>query len=312
MNEAPSGPAGSSGFRVAQRRLAEALGYALKRYVGPAFDALEHRYEGEAARSILTAVLVIVFFGGILVAEMMRRGFILPYEPVSHFIAVEAVFTGLLLVEIVGLVMGIVGSVSSAMGKQIEILSLILLRDAFKQFTYFPEPIEWAQVEPYVIQILGDIGGSLVLFVILGVYYRVQRPNPITTDAAAQENFIAFKKLVALCMIAVFVLVGLGDLARMVVGLKTYPFFETFYTILIFADILVVLISLRYTSTYAVVFRNSGFTLTTVLIRLALTAPGLYDVALGIGAGLLALALTWAYQFFPRSPVESSPLGGHG
>lgn len=283
----------------------------LQKHVTPTYDFLDRHYEGEPARRVLTAVVVLLFVGGILAAELMRQGIGFPQREVTHFVAVELVFTWLLAVEVVGLVMGIVGSVANAMGKQIEILSLILLRDAFKQFTHFSEPIGWAQVEPYILQILADIGGGLILFVILGIYYRIQRHRPITSDPAARDSFIAVKKLVALTMLVVFVLVGLGDVVRLLMGLETYPFFETFYTILIFSDIFVVLISLRYTSTYAVVFRNSGYTLTTVLIRLTLTAPRYLDVALGVAAGILALGLSWAYHFFPPIPPRDDIRGAH-
>ena len=46
-------------------------------------------------------------------------------------------------------------------------------------------------------------------------------------------------------------------------------FFEQFYTVLIFADILVVLLALRHSFAYDLVLRNSGFAAATVLIRLS-------------------------------------------
>ena len=55
---------------------------------------------------------------------------------------------------------------------------------------------------------------------------------------------------------------------------------------------------MRYTATYAVVFRNSGFAIATVLIRLALIAPPPINVGLGMGAALFALGLTVAYNTF--------------
>lgn len=276
--------------------------------VSPVYDWIEHNYEGEAARRLTTLVLVVLFFGAIGYAEFARLGWVHEDHAISHFYAVEVVFTGLLAVEVVGLVMGIVGSVANAMGKQIEILSLILLRDAFKQFSHFGEPIMWASVEPYILQILSDIVGGVVLFVILGLYYRIQRHHRITRDLASQESFIAVKKLVALSMVGAFIAIGAFNLGQGLGGADTFPFFQTFYTVLIFADVFVVLISLRYTSTYAVVFRNSGFTLITVLIRLTLTAPAYVDVALGVGAGLTALGLAWAYRAFgPQAALNPTP-----
>ena len=89
------------------------------------------------------------------------------------------------------------------------------------------------------------------------------------------------------------------------VGDDPYPFFDAFFTALIFADILLVLVSLRYTDTYAVVFRNAGFALATVVLRLALVAPPYVNVALGVGATAFVIALTLAYN-------RASLVGPHG
>ena len=82
------------------------------------------------------------------------------------------------------------------------------------------------------------------------------------------------------------------------VGGKSSLFFEEIFSLLIFSDVLIVLISLRYSASYRVVFRNSAFALATVLIRLALTAPPLYNAVLGLMAALYTIGLTLAYNEF--------------
>ena len=83
-------------------------------------------------------------------------------------------------------------------------------------------------------------------------------------------------------------------------------FFETFYTVIVFADVLIVLLSLRYSASYHVVFRNSGLAVATVLLRVALAAPPFYNAALGLAAALFALGLTIACnRIAPVLPGES-------
>ena len=89
-----------------------------------------------------------------------------------------------------------------------------------------------------------------------------------------------------------------SHLAFHVTARRVYPFFEIFFTVLIFSDILMVLISLRYSSTYSFVFRNSGYAVATVFIRLALTSPNHVSVLLGVGAAVFALGVTLAYNAF--------------
>ena len=93
-----------------------------------------------------------------------------------------------------------------------------------------------------------------------------------------------------------------------IAGAPTYDLFEAFYPVLIFADVLIVLISLRYTAAYPVVFRYFGFAVATGLVRLALTAPRVIDAALGVAATLFAIALTWVLNL-AAPVVREDPSG---
>ncbi|MGF1504137.1 MAG: hypothetical protein ACFB51_03220, partial [Anaerolineae bacterium] len=79
---------------------------------------------------------------------------------------------------------------------------------------------------------------------------------------------------------------------------------DAFFTVMIFSDILIVLISLRYSSTYHVAFRNSGFAVATVFIRLDLIAPPFIDVGLGLGAILFMVGLSASYNNFAPDILE--------
>jgi hypothetical protein len=54
-------------------------------------------------------------------------------------------------------------------------------------------------------------------------------------------------------------------------------------------------------------FRNSGFVLATLLIRIALGAPPPWDALIGVCAALYALALTWAITRFDPRTVPPRP-----
>jgi hypothetical protein len=77
-----------------------------------------------------------------------------------------------------------------------------------------------------------------------------------------------------------------------ITGTEQTDFLHGFYTILILSDILVVLISQCYQPSFFAVFRNSGFALSTLIIRIALAAPPFYNVLLGLSAALFAILLT--------------------
>jgi hypothetical protein len=293
------------------------------------FDVLAERWEGRRARTATAWVLIASFFAALVVIELSRQG-LLPSllgarVPTSHFYAIDVAFTLFLVVEVLGLVFGLATSVADALGKQFEIFSLILLRQAFKELVYFEEPIQWslgdAASRQAVQYVLADAAGALLIFAAVGVYYHLQRHRRITETEAEQRRFVAAKKVLALTLLAIFLGLGAWTVADYVLYGESYPFFDAFYTLLIFSDVLIVLISLRYSSTYHVVFRNSGFAAATVMIRLALAGPRYYDALIGFGAALFAIGLTAAYNRVgvvvpergaPSGPGEAPPPEGGG
>jgi hypothetical protein len=275
------------------------------------FDRLEALWDGAPARRAVSIALVGTFAATLALIELGRRG-LLPARlaealPRGHFHAVQVAFYLLLAYEVLGLVFGIARSVSNAAGKQFEIFSLILLRQSFESFGHLDEPLAWGQAQGTVLLMLADSAGALLIFVILGFYYRLQRHRPLSTDAKDRASFIAAKKAIALLLLAVFAVAGLRAAVGQAFLGESHQFFEIFYTLLVFADILVVLISLRYSSTYPVVFRNSSLAVSTVLMRVALSAPPFANALLGVAAALFALALTIAYNAFSPRPGRSEP-----
>ncbi|ACF15064.1 conserved hypothetical protein [Chloroherpeton thalassium ATCC 35110] len=276
------------------------------------YNRLEHFWEHKNTERAIANISILVFLGTIFMIELGRHGF-LPDSisrllPKSHYYGVSLAFTLLLVVEIFGLIFGIANSVADAVGKQFEILSLILLRQSFKEFVHFKEPLDWAQASIPVLHILSDAAGGLIVFLLLGWYYHIQRHTTIVAEPSDKVNFIAAKKMVSLLLMMSFAIIGIQDLIKYINHEPTFDFFSTFYTVLVFSDVLLVLISLRYSASYQIVFRNSGFAVATVLIRLALTAPPYINVGLGLGAILFAIGTTYAYNIFENNQLERSQI----
>jgi hypothetical protein len=85
---------------------------------------------------------------------------------------------------------------------------------------------------------------------------------------------------------------GSRSLFTTLIGQEHADFLHQFYTVLILTDILLVLISQCFQPSFYAVFRNSGFALSTLIIRIALAAPPFYNVLLGLAAAVFAILLT--------------------
>ena len=274
------------------------------------FDRLFKIWDSIHTHRFIGLAMVIAFLTTLVMTELHRLE-VLPewlrlFFGKSHFEAVTNAFTLLLLIEVLSLVFILPRSVANALGKQLELLALIFLRKAFTEFGSFGEPITWERASESIYVIVADLAGALAVFVLIGIYYRIQKHKRITHDETEQISFIASKKILAVILLAAFAVLGAVNIERMLGGAASI-FFPSFYTLLIFSDILIVLIALRYTTRFPVLFRNSGFVAATVLIRLSLTAPSYANVLLGIGATVFAVIMSLAYNVFYMSsdhPVE--------
>ncbi len=262
------------------------------------YDYINEAWDSKSGQRFLALMLVVTFLASLFLS-LLKHLELVPeplaeFFPANIFKSIELSFSLLLIIEIVGLVFSLSHSVTSSVVKQLEILSLILLRSAFKQFGEFYENINWENYSP-ILSMLLDAFGAMAIFVIVLLIYKTLKHIPITEDPASQTRFIIFKKLTGLGLFIVFLASGIYDIALYLIHAHPFDFFKTFYTILIFTDIFLVLVSLRYNFSYIVVFRNSAFAVGTVIIRMALSAPVYYNIALGVLAALFIFGVTFFY-----------------
>jgi hypothetical protein len=275
------------------------------------FDPLHHYWEHERLHRKISVLLVLFFLFNLLAIELKRQG-ILPaglaaMVPGNHFYAIQTAFTVVLILEIISLIFTLPCSFSQSVGKQFEILSLILMRNAFKELANLPEPITFAGNEDAILRILSDGFGALLLFALLGVYYRVQ---PLQQGDSGKPgdlfSFVAAKKGIALILLGIFLYMGVDTIFLTLADREHSDFFHGFYTLLIITDILVVLIAQCFQPSFYSVFRNSGFALSTLIIRLALAAPPYYNVLLGAAAAIFAISMTLI-----STRLFTGPMGKH-
>ncbi|MBU1229589.1 MAG: hypothetical protein KKA55_02030 [Proteobacteria bacterium] len=283
------------------------------------FDALQAYAESERTRSRVGKALICFFLAALALIELNSLGllpeFLARGISLNRFDAVTQTFTLVLVLEVVDLVFSLPKSTSKSVGKQFEILALILLRNAFKELTYLPVPIDIMHHTDVLIRLATDGVGALAVFVLLGLYKHAQRCAPKHWAPDILAKFIAAKKLVALIVLFSFLCMGLYNAQLILRGLPHIDVFHDFYTVLIFTDILIVLIAQRYMPEFHAIFRNSGFALSTLFIRMALTADTTLSVIIGVGGMVFAVCLTYAsnrfYSITARSglpcPLPDSP-----
>jgi hypothetical protein len=279
-------------------------------FFGNVFDSVHHTVEHPAMQRRLSACIFWIFIVALAGVEAKRLGILPPglaaFTPDSRLEVINLAFTLILVLELLSLVFAISCSLSRALAKQFQILGLILLRNAFKELAHLHEPINIALDWQPVLHI-GILGAAaLGIFICLGLYHRLPQPTSYLAGNIRMRYVLA-KKMLGLVLLIIFMNTGLGDLRLFLTTGGSTNFFETIYTVLIFADVALVLIAQRYMQSFHATFRNAGFVLATLLIRIALGTPPPWDALIGVCAVSYALALTWAITRFDPRTVPLRP-----
>ena len=75
-----------------------------------------------------------------------------------------------------------------------------------------------------------------------------------------------------------------------------YIFFIDFFTILILVDVFILLISFQYTERYSQILRNTGFIISTILLRLSFSVSGVSSLILLLSGVVFGLIILKIYQ----------------
>jgi cytochrome b subunit of formate dehydrogenase len=80
----------------------------------------------------------------------------------------------------------------------------------------------------------------------------------------------------------------------------TTTFYNDLFTVMIFTDVLVLILSLVVSGRYEMVFRNAAFVASIILIRLSLTEPNPYGELLTLLAMAFGIVTVLVFNFHMR------------
>jgi hypothetical protein len=270
------------------------------------FDFLREFWDSPKVYRTISLALIFSFLLATAVILLNRLGVIpQPFSallPTNPFQSIRLAFSLVLGVEVIEMIIAIADSVSLAVGKQLEIMALLLLRETFTDITLLQSKIDIARDYPILLGIGATALGGLTLFALKGVFAQWR----FTASKRDARPYIRAKKTAALLLLLVYIGAGIYDVYCMTVLGAPAVFFKIFYTALIFTDILLVLLGQYFMPCFHITFRNSGYAVGTLLMRLSLAASQHYlGALLCVFAALYILALTWAaYRF---APPEAKP-----
>ena len=228
----------------------------------------------------------------------------------SPLSALYTPFSILLTYEVYQLIRTIPESFSSSVGKQYEIATLLVVRDILKRLPEVDGSDGWS-VGDDVSFLLVECAAFLALFYTALTYYNMRKHEDVNHQVSDDVSvFILTKKAIAIFMLVIFVIIALTSVTGWIAAVQEGGgsvdrtiFFLDFFTFLILADILILLISYWFYTDFRNLARNTGFVLSTVIIRVAISAAGVSSMILFTLSGILGIAIL--RMFVTNKPSEA-------
>ena len=223
--------------------------------------------------------------------------------------AIYTPFSFILIYEVYLLVYYLPKSINKYIGKQYEIITLIVIRRIFKDLSKLEFTSDWFNVKSD-LQFTYDILATIILFFLILIFYRLnnKKESKEVSDnyVFTQEmiRYIDIKKTIATCLVPLFIILAFYNLSHwiyenffsislMVSTIKDINkiFFDQFFTILILVDVLLLLVSFLHTDEFNKVIRNSGFIISTILIKLSFGIGGVLSTVITVAAVLIGVII---------------------
>ena len=282
-------------------------------------SVLSESVKNKVERTILV-ISILSFLAHLIAILLVKSNVIILPESVGFFdspiAAIYTPFSFILIYEVYLLIFYLPRSITTYIGKQYEIITLIVIRRIFKDLANLELNSDWFDIKSD-LNFTYDIITALLLFFMIYIFslerQKLHDSKKINTLAPAQlEQFISIKKFMATILVPIFIGIGLvtftswvldGTPANLSVAIKDVNsiFFDQFFAILTIVDVFLLLFSFFYTDQFHKVIRNSGFIISTILIRLSFSVDGLLNNCLIISSIAFGIVILWIHNRFEKN-----------
>jgi hypothetical protein len=281
---------------------------------------LSEKTKENSEKAILWIALV-SFIIHLLIIGLVNFNIISVNEPSnllkSPIAAIYTPFSFILVYEVYLLVYYLPKSTSIYISKQYEIITLIIIRRLFKDLSDLSFSPDWFNLKND-LQFTYDLVASVILFYLIYLFHiqRIKiyrKVDESKTQFKSISKFINAKKLIATALVPILFIIAIYSFLSWSIGIFSSNdaigisfkninniFFEQFFNILIIADVILLLFSFFHTDEFHKVIRNSGFIISTILIRISFSVSGIISTALIITAILFGLLVLVIHNKFEK------------
>ena len=221
-------------------------------------------------------------------------------NPIS---ALYTPFSFILIYEAFLLVYYFPRSFTTSIAKEYEIISLVMIRKVFGDIPMlnFEEGI----INQEGLILLCDLLAILIIYYLIHLFKKTISKIPKRKPTVNINRFISYKKMLSIVLLPILLILCMSNLYDWSYAVfvnqeflenLNYIFFIDFFTILILVDVFILLISFQYTERYSQILRNTGFIISTILLRLSFSVSGVSSLILLLSGVVFGLIILKIYQ----------------
>lgn len=224
-------------------------------------------------------------------------------------------FTIILLYEVYLLVYYLRKSTIQYIGKQYEIITLILIRSVFEEISY--RKYDFTAFSEDGIAFVVKLFAIILLFYLVHVFYditaHIKKKNPLAECKKLDSlQYLNIKKILSLILILVFVGIllyssinsfgNMRSIEELFAILKqiNYTFYSLFFTTLILTEVFLLLIIMFYTDHFSIIIRNSAFIISTTLLKISFSQKGIAFTATVLLAVVFGVVMLRIYRLYEK------------
>ena len=221
-------------------------------------------------------------------------------NPIS---ALYTPFSFILVYEAFLLIFYFPRSFTTSIAKEYEIISLVLIRKIFEDI---PEiDIDSGIYNQQSLLLLYDLIAIIIIFYLIFLFKKTISIIPKRKPNKNLVRFISYKKTLSIILLPILLFLCISNLFdwtysvfinNEIIKNINAVFFIDFFTVLILVDVFILLLSFQYTDKYHQIIRNTGFIISTILLRLSFSVSGLSSIFLLIIGVLFGLIILRIYR----------------
>jgi hypothetical protein len=234
----------------------------------------------------------------------------------NYLVAISTPFNFVLFYEVVTLIGALHESTTTSVANQFEIVSLIFIREVFKDLPDASQMVAMHKLTWGALPLFVDMWAGFLMYLLVAVFQHIARRGMRHAHDAepsrAETLFVAQKKCVALGLGALLLimasynlgLIGMDIFHVAITGQEGITHATTFYndlfTVMIFTDVLILILSIVVSGHYEVVFRSAAFVVSIVLIRFSLAEGYPFGPPLALLAMVFGILTLIVFKYHMR------------